>query len=52
MREQPRRHTHLLAVLGDDGLYCAHVGGFHHERDSLSLSDLHDSLEHHGVVVA
>lgn len=50
--EEAGKHTHLLAVLGDDGLHGCHVGGLHHERDRLSLSDLHDSLEHHGVVVA
>lgn len=42
----------LLTVLSNDGLHGSHVGGVHHERDSLSLSDFHDSLEHHGVVVA
>lgn len=42
----------LLTVLSNDGLHSSHVGGVHHERDSLSLSDFHDSLEHHGVVVA
>lgn len=52
VRERSQKHTHLLAVLGDDGLHGRHVGGFHHECDSLSLSDLHYSLEHHGVVVA
>lgn len=44
--------THLLAVLSNNGLHGSHVGGVHHERDGLSLSDLHDSLEHQGVVVA
>lgn len=47
-----KKQADLLTVLGDDGLHCSHVGGLHHERDSLSLSDLHHSLEHHGIVVA
>lgn len=42
----------LLTVLSNDGLHGSQVGGVHHERDSLSLSDFHDSLEHQGVVVA
>lgn len=45
-------NTDLLAVLCDDGLHGSHVGGLHHECDSLSLSNLHHSLEHHGIVVA
>lgn len=45
-------NTHLLTVLGDNGLYSYHVGGLHHEGDRLALSDLHHTLEHHGVVVA
>lgn len=44
--------TDLLTVLSDNALHGPHVGGVHHERDSLSLSDLHDPLEHQGVVVA
>lgn len=51
-RQTTQKHTHLLAVLGDDGLHSSHVGGLHHECDSLSLSDFYYSLEHHGVVVA
>ena len=50
--QQTRRHTHLLVVLGDDGLHGSHVGGLHHERDRLPLPDLHHSLEQPGVVVA
>lgn len=44
--------TDLLTVLSNNGLHGSHVGGVHHERDGLSLSDLHDSLEHQRVVVA
>lgn len=42
----------LLTVLSNNGLHGSHVGGVHHERDGLSFSDLHDSLEDQGVVVA
>ncbi|TNN82690.1 hypothetical protein EYF80_007208 [Liparis tanakae] len=50
--DRQQKHTHLLVVLGDDGLHGAHAGGFHHERDSLSLPYLHHPLEQPGVVVA
>lgn len=41
-----------MAVLCNHALYSLHIGGLHHQSDSLSLPDFHHPLKHQGVVVA